>query len=644
MRRARRQGTGGAAATSSQPCDHGQVIGNLCAKCGQTVVTADSSAAAAAAAATDEDEQEKASVDVALVTMAGGGTMRLSAEAARQLHSDKADRLLKNLKLSLVLDLDNTLLHATPEPSASTYRGSDCFAFDIPGVAGVHYIKMRPHLQHFLQQAAKNFELTIYTAGTRQYAERVAARLDPTNELFSRRIISATDTVDLGRSTKSLSRIFPGSANMALIVDDREDVWRGPQSRNLLLVRPYIFWRSQLVVNNDPGAIFGKVPNAGASNSAYNIRSSSNSNSSCKNDSNTKAEQQQQQQQPSALTNSELALAAAQEGTHIQTSDTPSTTAAPPLINSLQTAVAAPIDVNEREETDPQLLCILQVLEEVHDRFYSTPVLAPGEVRDCAELLSAVKSEVLAGVRLVFSGVIPLQEAGHAVQSGGDTPAVQQQQHPLCRFATDIGATVDTAVTAQTTHVVAAQLGSAKTLQGLAVPGCVVVHVDWLMFSVWHCRREDERMFMLSRKGTQHQPLPLTDTAVNDTISKGNGHSNSSANNGKSNGDDDSENEVDDTGLYSLESSDSDNGGDDSGSDYDGTTIRHPLAKRRRKTAADTDNGSSSNTNGNNGSSSSNVLADSDRMPSPPSRQISSTSSSTSSHNSSPEDLSKLFD
>jgi RNA polymerase II subunit A C-terminal domain phosphatase len=641
MRRARRQGTSGAAAASSQPCDHGQVIGNLCAKCGQTVVEADSSAAAAAAA--DEDEQEEAPVDVALVTMAGGGTMRLSAEAARQLHSDKADRLLTNLKLSLVLDLDNTLLHATPEPSASTYRGSDCFSFDIPGVAGVHYIKMRPHLQHFLKQAAKNFELTIYTAGTRQYAERVAARLDPTNELFARRIISATDTVDLGRSTKSLSRIFPGSANMALIVDDREDVWRGPQSRNLLLVRPYIFWRSQLVVNNDPVAIFGKVPNAGASSSSYNMSTSSSSSSIS---SNSKAEQQQQQ--PPALTNNQIAIAAAQEGTHIlqqqqQSSNSQSSTsaAAPPLINSFQAAAAAPIDLNAREETDPQLLCVLQVLEEVHDRFYRTPVLAPGEVRDCAQLLSAVKSEVLAGVRLVFSGVIPLQEASHSFAQS-DSP-----QHPLCKFATAFGATVETAVTAQTTHVVAAQLGSAKTLQGLAVPGCAVVHVDWLMYSVWHCRREDERMFMLSRKG--HQPLPLTSTAstsANDSTASSAAKGSNGHNNDNNNGDN-SEHDVEDTGLYNLESSDSDNG-NDSGSDYDGTALRHPLAKRRRK-AADTDdtNNSShaasihasrnSNTNG------SSIVDDSERMPSPPSRHI-STSSSAGSHNSSSEDLSKLFD
>lgn len=44
------------------------------------------------------------------------------------------------------------------------------------------------------------------------------------------------------RPVKSLERIFPCGLDMALIVDDRDDVWRGEQSKNLLLVRPYKFF------------------------------------------------------------------------------------------------------------------------------------------------------------------------------------------------------------------------------------------------------------------------------------------------------------------------------------------------------------------------------------------------------------------
>lgn len=44
------------------------------------------------------------------------------------------------------------------------------------------------------------------------------------------------------KTNKSLERIFPNGLDMALIVDDRDDVWRGEQAKNLLLVRPYKFF------------------------------------------------------------------------------------------------------------------------------------------------------------------------------------------------------------------------------------------------------------------------------------------------------------------------------------------------------------------------------------------------------------------
>lgn len=41
-----------------------------------------------------------------------------------------------------------------------------------------------------------------------------------------------------------------------------------------------------------------------------------------------------------------------------------------------------------------------------------------------------------------------------------------------------------------------------KTKTGLRMPGVFVVHLDWLMNSVWHCRRERETMFLLA--GVSH--------------------------------------------------------------------------------------------------------------------------------------------
>ncbi|CAN0417944.1 unnamed protein product, partial [Discosporangium mesarthrocarpum] len=51
---------------------------------------------------------------------------------------------------------------------------------------------------------------------------------------------------------QSLERIFPCGLDMALIVDDRDDVWRGRQAANLLLVRPYRFFAGQHLVPGGP--------------------------------------------------------------------------------------------------------------------------------------------------------------------------------------------------------------------------------------------------------------------------------------------------------------------------------------------------------------------------------------------------------
>ena len=149
-------------------------------------------------------------------------------------------------KLALILDIDHTLLHATP--SAILPSQADMMKYELECIAVhsddnlssyYHLIKLRPGLVTFLEEANKNYQLSIYTAGTRAYAESVVKLIDPTGALFRRRIMSRSDAPIpdsvLGGPTinpceKSLARLFVGeSAHMAVILDDREDVWKGPQ-------------------------------------------------------------------------------------------------------------------------------------------------------------------------------------------------------------------------------------------------------------------------------------------------------------------------------------------------------------------------------------------------------------------------------
>ena len=143
-----------------------------------------------------------------------------------------AKRLVKARKLSLVLDIDHTLLHAVADPRAAALLQSGRFpemhVIRLRGTDGrPHYVKLRPFLREFLRRAAEICELSIYTHGTRPYAEAVAELLDKDKRLFASRIVSRTDCPELGVSKKSLQRLFPCDDSMVLVVDDTAVVWQG---------------------------------------------------------------------------------------------------------------------------------------------------------------------------------------------------------------------------------------------------------------------------------------------------------------------------------------------------------------------------------------------------------------------------------
>lgn len=79
-------------------------------------------------------------------------------------------------KLTIVLDLDETLVHCTVEDMA----GAD---FNFPVVFhGIEYqvhVKLRPHLQEFLDKIAGKYEVVVFTASQKVYADELLNRLDP---------------------------------------------------------------------------------------------------------------------------------------------------------------------------------------------------------------------------------------------------------------------------------------------------------------------------------------------------------------------------------------------------------------------------------------------------------------------------------
>ncbi|GAA5795708.1 hypothetical protein HPULCUR_001070 [Helicostylum pulchrum] len=166
--------------------------------------------------------------------------LTVSREEAERLEAENARRLLKNRKLSLILDLDQTIVHASWDQRVGDYikEDTDIRQFNLSGSSVVCYIKLRPGLDRFLKEIEQLYELHIYTMGTRDYAEAVANEIDPKGSLFKERILSRDESGSV--TQKKLQRLFPCDTSMVVVLDDRSDVWSF--SPNLIRIKPYEFF------------------------------------------------------------------------------------------------------------------------------------------------------------------------------------------------------------------------------------------------------------------------------------------------------------------------------------------------------------------------------------------------------------------
>ncbi|GAA5844154.1 hypothetical protein JCM11251_002452 [Rhodosporidiobolus azoricus] len=250
-----------------EPCTHDVQLHGLCALCGKDLNAVDYTGFSDTSRAT-----------ISMVHDVGGLTVSL--DEAHRLESATTTRLLSAEKLSLIVDLDQTIVHATVDPTVGEWLqdpknpnykalegvGKFKLVDEVPatkrkkrkttrppGMEGSelveeseeeeeqgcwYYIKMRPGLPDFLKRIAQKYEMHVYTMGTRAYASEVCKVIDPDGGLFGGRILSRDESGSMTR--KSLQRLFPCDTNMVVIIDDRADVWDG--SPNLVKVIPYEFF------------------------------------------------------------------------------------------------------------------------------------------------------------------------------------------------------------------------------------------------------------------------------------------------------------------------------------------------------------------------------------------------------------------
>jgi RNA polymerase II subunit A-like phosphatase len=311
-----------------------------------------------------------------------------------------ASRLLKARKLTLIIDLDQTIIHASlntkiaewmSDPENINYPAThDIGKFTLNDSPSIYYIKPRPFLKRFLEELNPLYEFHIYTMGVRSYALEVVKIIDPEGKYFRERIITRDENLS---STKSISRLFPTDQSMVAAIDDRADVWEW--SPNLIRVVPFEFFPGTGDINASHLPELKK-------DDVSSIVPSTESTSETKDEKDTNTDSNDKNGTDDAKeTNGEVPGKKEDELEESQA-------AKPTTTGQVQNGHVAQLT-----EDDKELVLTLKQLKRLHELFYryqDSPDLqrADNLQPTVPSLLPHMKSEVLKGVYITFSGIIPI--------------------------------------------------------------------------------------------------------------------------------------------------------------------------------------------------------------------------------------------
>ncbi|KAL9665707.1 hypothetical protein QQ045_000026 [Rhodiola kirilowii] len=138
-------------------------------------------------------------------------------------------------KPTVVLDLDETLVHSTVDPPT---RRFDFIVRPKIGDEFVNfYVLKRPGLNEFLEKLASEYEVVIFTAGLREYASLVVDRIDPRGLISHRLYRDSCKEMD-GKFVKDLGEIGRELKKVVLVDDNPNAYFLQPE--NAIPVRAFV--------------------------------------------------------------------------------------------------------------------------------------------------------------------------------------------------------------------------------------------------------------------------------------------------------------------------------------------------------------------------------------------------------------------
>jgi CTD small phosphatase-like protein 2 len=117
-------------------------------------------------------------------------------------------------RISLVLDLDETLVHCSVE-LIPNYELT--FPVQFNGIEYQVYVRKRPHLAEFLAKVSQWFEVIIFTASQKVYADKLLNILDPEKRFIKHRLFRDSCVCVDGNYLKDLSVVNRGMNEMCII-------------------------------------------------------------------------------------------------------------------------------------------------------------------------------------------------------------------------------------------------------------------------------------------------------------------------------------------------------------------------------------------------------------------------------------------